>query len=176
MEGKKWLPLRAVSDDVDAMNFDKRRDAQTLQKLTRIVCYPDLQTSPEKDVCIFIFGRAVVLTVGLFSESFHHWGREAIQSFPAHPLCRAPPGPGPAAVPGRGLDPVQGEGVGRGPETQRQLQQECNWKETALEHCGAISAQREVLGTSYFCFCTVALGVAGYLSPALLCILCNVLC
>lgn len=120
--GKEWFPLRAVSDDVDEMKFDKCRDAQTLQKLTRIVCYPDLQTSPVKDVCIFIFSRAVVLTVGLFSESFHHWGREAVQSFPAHPLCRAPSGPGPPAVPGRGLDPVQGEGVGRGPETQRQLQ------------------------------------------------------
>lgn len=118
MEGKEWFPLRAVSDDVDEMKFDKLRDAQTLQKLTRIVCYPDLQTSPVKDVC----SSALVLTVGLFSESFHHWGREAVQSFPAHPLCRAPSGPGPQAVPGRGLDPVQGEGVGRGPETQRQLQ------------------------------------------------------
>lgn len=48
-----------MSDDVDEIKFDKLRDAQTLLKLTRIVCYPDLQTSPVKDVC----SSAVVLTV-----------------------------------------------------------------------------------------------------------------
>lgn len=51
--GKIWFPLRAMSDDVDEIKFDKCRDARTLLRLTRIVCYPDLRASSVKDVCIF---------------------------------------------------------------------------------------------------------------------------
>lgn len=89
-----------MSDDVDEIKFDKCVDARTLLRLTRIVCYPDLQASSVRDVCIFILSRAVVLTMRLFSESFHHWGREAVQSFPTQPFSRAPSGPGSPAVPG----------------------------------------------------------------------------
>lgn len=120
--GKIWFPLRAMSDDVDEIKFDKCRDARTLLRLTRIVCYPDLRASSVKDVCIFILSRAVVLTMRLFSESFHHWGREAVQSFPTQPFSRTPSVPGSPAVPGWGLDPVQGEGAWRATETQGPLQ------------------------------------------------------
>lgn len=111
-----------MTDDADEIKFDQRRDAHMLPRLTRIICYPELPTSPVKDVCTCILSRAVILTLGLFSESFHHWGREAVQSFPAQPFCRAPSGSGPPAVPGRGLDPVQVQGAGRASETQGHLQ------------------------------------------------------
>lgn len=120
--GKERCLLRAMTDDADEIHFDQCRDARVLPRLTRIICYPELQTSPVKDACAFIVSRAVILTPGLFSESIHHWGREAVQSFPAQPFCRAPSGSGPPAVPGRGLDPVQVQGAGRASETQRHLQ------------------------------------------------------
>lgn len=97
--------------------------------------------------------RAVILTLGLFSESFHHRGGEAVQSFPAHPFCRAPSGSGPPAVSGRGLDPVQVQGAGRASETQGQLQSEIvgnageRWLLNTRGH-GAISAQRAAAPTS----------------------------
>lgn len=89
-----------MSDDVDEIKIDKCRDARTLLRLTRIVFYPDLQASSVKDMCIFILSGPVVLTMCLFSESFHHWGREAVQSFPTQPFSRTPSGPGSPADPG----------------------------------------------------------------------------
>lgn len=70
------------------------------------------------------FEVGCVLTCSLFPVSLHDWRREAVQSFPAQPLCRAPPGSGCPAIPGRRLDPVQGKGAGGTAKTQRPLQQE----------------------------------------------------
>lgn len=47
--GKERFLLRAMTDDADEIKFDQRRDAHMLLSLTRIVCYPELQTSPVKD-------------------------------------------------------------------------------------------------------------------------------
>lgn len=47
--GKERFLLRAMTDDADEIKFDQRRDAHMLLSLTRIICYPELQTSPVKD-------------------------------------------------------------------------------------------------------------------------------
>lgn len=118
--GKEEFLLRAMTDDADEIKVDQLRDAHMLLRLIGIICYPELQRSPVKVACTCILSRAG--TLGLFSESFHHWGREAVQSFPAQPFCRAPSGFGPPTVPGRGLDPVQVQSAGRASETQGHLQ------------------------------------------------------
>lgn len=79
----------------------------------------------ERDSCASILRRAAFWNAFFFfSESFHYWGREAVQSFPAQQHSRAPSGPGPPAVPGWRLDSVQGSGTGGAAKTQRPLQQE----------------------------------------------------
>lgn len=60
----------------------------------------------------------------LHAEPLHYRRGEAVQSVSAEPLCRAPCGPGPPAVPRWRLDPVQGTGSGGTQEAQRCLQEE----------------------------------------------------
>lgn len=71
---------------------------------------------------VHLLTRSVFLS-RLRTEPLHYWGREAVQSFSAQPLCRAPSGPGPPAAPRWGLDPVQGPGTGGTKEAERSLQE-----------------------------------------------------
>lgn len=100
-------------------------------KLAGITCYPHFCSANEwmaceslRPLCTSNLRRSAFWHSLSFSESLHDRRGKAVQSFPAQPLCRAPSGPGPPAVPGRRLDPVQGSGAGGAAKTQRPLQQE----------------------------------------------------
>lgn len=137
-KGQRWFIVDVSKFCVSWIGAERLKDKAVLGLICRSPSLPTMQfhkwmngtwiivATRERErerLCTSIL-KSFFLTCTSFAESLYYQGREAVQSFPAQPLRWAPSGPRPPAVPGRGLDPVQGSGAGGAAETQRPLQQE----------------------------------------------------